>query len=264
MLLRMLARAFALRLAYDGTEFAGWWRQRGARTVGSELDAACARIGEPRASPVAASRTDAGVHARGQVAHVHLARAWEPSQLALALAPQLPADLRVRAVAAVDADWHAVHLARAKTYSYAIDNSLLGDPFLRLTHWRPPFRIALEAVQEAAAPLCGRRDWRGFARRGDAREDLVCAVEAIRWSAAGDTLLCRIRADRFIYRLARSLIGAMVAQAHGSLDARAIARAIAGERSGAGAQQAPAHGLCLEEVHYEPAPRWRTPGADRA
>ncbi len=155
---------------------------------------------------------------------------------------------------------------RAKTYSYSIDNSLLGDPFLRLTHWRPPFRLALQAVQAAAAPLCGRRDWSGFARRGDEREDLVCAISEVILAGAPRATPCAAASAptasstaspaRSSARWSRGRMGA-------SMRPR-LRRAIAGERSGAGAQQAPAHGLCLEEVHYEPAPRWRTPGADRA
>ncbi len=211
-----------------------------------------------------ASRTDAGVHARGQVAHVHLARAWQPRELARALAPQLPSDLGIRATAAVGQEWHAVHDARGKTYSYAIDNALFGDPFRARTHWRPPFRLACAGLARCAEQLLGRRDWSGFARRGDAREDLVCAVQELRWSEADGALVCRIRADRFIYRLARSLVGAMVAQAHGSISRYEIERALAGEASPAGTQQAPAHGLCLEEVHYEPAPRWESAATDSA
>src|SRR3954468_4066245 len=130
---------YALLLAYDGTAFAGWWRQPGARTVAGELDAAFARLGEPAAAPVGASRTDAGVHAEGQVAHVDLARAWRPRALADALARQLPDDVACLGVAPVADDWPAVHEVRPKTYRYALAVGAVRDPFWAARFaWRPP------------------------------------------------------------------------------------------------------------------------------
>lgn len=243
---------YALLIAYDGSDFVGWWRQPGARTVAGELDAACARIGETAAAPVGASRTDAGVHARGQVAHVDLARHWEPSVLHRALAGQLPADCSLRAVAPVADDWHAVHGATGKTYTYAIDNGVLGDPFRTRHAWRPPFRLDLATLTSLAALIPGRRDWRAFARRGDHREaeDFVRTITAADWRADGDLLVCTVTGDGFVYRLVRSLVGALVATAHGGCSRAELDAALAGQESPAGQQQAPAHGLCLERVHY--------------
>lgn len=251
--------SLALMLAYDGSGFAGWWRQPDQRTVAGELDAAFARIGEPGAAPVGASRTDAGVHARGQVAHAALARAWEPRSLLRALAEQLPPDLACVAAAPVGADWNAAHAAVGKTYSYRIDAGVVADPFAHRTAWRPPFRLDLAALQAAAAPIAGRRDWRAFARRGEAREDTVRTITRVAWRAERDALLCEIDGDGFIYRLVRSLVGAMVAVAHGGCPAGELERALAGEATGASQQQAPAHGLCLERVRYAPEPAWVRP-----
>lgn len=244
---------YALLIAYDGGGFAGWWRQPGLRTVAGELDAALARLGEGHAAPVGASRTDAGVHARGQVAHVDCARDWEAPALHRALAAQLPADCCVRAVAPVGGSWHAVHEAGGKTYTYAIDNGALGDPFRTRHAWRTPFRLELAALQELAAAIPGRRDWRGFARRGDHREseDFVRAITAVGWRADGDLLVCTVTGEGFAYRLVRSLVGALVATAHGGCSRAELDAALAGQDSPAGQQQAPAHGLCLERVHYD-------------
>ncbi len=252
---------FALLLAYDGTAFAGWWRQAGARTVASELDAACARVGEPQARAVGASRTDAGVHARGQVAHLITTRAWSAGDLARALAPQLPDDLACRAVAAVDDDWHACHLATGKTYRYALDNGPVGDPFTARQAWRPPFRLDLPALRAAAAGISGRRDWRAFARRGDARGDLVRTLTRVEWAAHGQQLICTIAGEAFVYRLVRSLVGAMVAVAHGGCTRAELDAALAGAPSPAGRQQAPARGLHLDEVAYATPPAWVRPTA---
>ncbi|MBA3710618.1 MAG: tRNA pseudouridine(38-40) synthase TruA, partial [Planctomycetes bacterium] len=202
----------------------------------------------------------AGVHARGQVAHVVTTRAWKPQHLQRALAPHLPADLSCFGVAAVAPDWHAVHQALGKTYSYWIDNGAVADPFARRTAWRTPFRLQLGDLQEVAAMIPGRRDWRAFARRGDEREDTVREVTSVAWRAEGDFMVCAIDGAGFIYRQVRSLVGAMVAVANASCTREDLSLALSGEPTAASAQQAPARGLCLEAVRYEPEPAWHAVG----
>ncbi len=251
---------YALLLAYDGTGFAGWWRQPGRATVAGELDAACARIAEDGAEAVGASRTDAGVHALGQLAHLDLRRTWEPARLLTALNRQLPPTIVVRAAAAVAADWHAVHGVRRKTYRYAIDGGALRDPFRVRTAWRVP---GLDAglLAEAAAAVPGRRDWAAFVRRGEHRSSTVCRVTGCRWRGRDGLLTCDLTADAFIYRLVRSLVGGMALVARGgSLAAwRAVLHGAAGDLA---RQQAPAHGLTLLRVLHREPPSWQ-PAQDR-
>ena len=250
---------YALLLAYDGTDFAGWWRQPGSRTVASELDAAFVRIGEPGAEPVGASRTDAGVHARGQVAHVDLNRRWDPAHLTHVLARQLPPDLSCRAAAAVNDDWHAVHATNGKTYRYRLHIAPQPDPFLaRHIAWRPPFAVDLTALQQAAIPLTGELDAAGFSRRGEHRDDLRLRLDTVHWYDRAGYRICQVRGTRFSYRLVRSLVGGMVATATGTVSKADWLAAIAGAPSPAGQQQAPACGLCLERVHYAQPPQWQT------
>ncbi len=246
---------YALLLAYDGTGFAGWWRQPGLRTVAGELDAACGRIGEPEAEAVGASRTDAGVHALGQLAHLDTRRTWAPERLATALARQLPPDLALRGVAAVAADWHAVHGVRRKTYRYRLDAAAVPDPFAARYAWRQggldPARL-----RAAARLVAGRRDWAAFVRRGEHRADTVCRVTACRWLGSGADLRCEITADAFIYRLVRSLVGGMALIGRGAADLDAWQAALDGRPSEAARQQAPAHGLTLLRVVHRAPPRW--------
>lgn len=248
---------YALLLAYDGTAFAGWWRQPDQRTVAGALDAAFTRIGEPQATAIGASRTDAGVHARGQVAHVDCARPWEPADLARVLGRQLPPDLVCRGIAPVADDWHAVHAAAGKTYRYRLHVAARADPFLapRIA-WRPPFAVDLAALRNAAGPVLATTDFIAFARRGEHREDLTLRLDAVDWYDRGGYRICRIRGTRFAYRLVRSLVGGMVATATGTVDAAHWRAALGGLPSPAAEQQAPACGLCLERVHYATPPRW--------
>jgi tRNA pseudouridine38-40 synthase len=252
---------FALRLAYDGGDYAGWAEQDGRLTVADEVAAACARLGEAAPAVQGASRTDAGVHARGQVARVTLARFTDPAEVARSLARQLPSDVVCTGVAAVGDAFDPVRNA-GKTYSYTIDNGVIGDPFLRGVRWRPPFRLDVGALNQVAALIPGRRDWQAFARRGETRTDAVRTIHACAWAAVGNTLVCTVSGDGFTYRLVRSLVGAMVAVAHGSCPLDDVARALAGETTAAAQQQAPAQGLCLERITYVPEPDWvETDGA---
>ena len=159
-------------------------------------------------------------------------------------------------VAAVDPEWHACHRASGKTDRYRIDNGACADPFAAKVAWRPPFRLDLAALQAAAAGIAGRRDWRGFTRRGEHRADLERAIDTVAWHAEGAQLVATVGGDGFTYHLVRSLVGAMVAVATGTCRAVDLARSLAGEDTPAGKQQAPARGLCLEEVRYVPEPEW--------
>jgi tRNA pseudouridine38-40 synthase len=248
---------YALLLAYDGTGFAGWWRQPGRRTVAGELDAAFLRLGEPAAAPVGASRTDAGVHALAQTAHADLARAWDPAALAAALDAQLPEDLCCRAAARVAEGWHAVHGVLRKTYRYRIWTGPGRDPFLaaRLA-WRPPWPLDARRLAACARAAPGERDWAAFVRRGERRGDTRCRLLACSWRRQGPLLVCTLAADGFIYRLARSLVGGMAAVARGAADAAEWRAALAGTPGRASTQQAPALGLRLEAVRYAEPPAW--------
>jgi tRNA pseudouridine38-40 synthase len=254
--------SFALRLAYDGGNFHGWWRQPGRRTVAGILDAAFARLGEADATPLGAARTDAGVHARGQVAQVSLRRDWTAGRLLGVLNGHLPEDCSCTGVAAVSADWHACHHATGKTYRYRIDDRGVPDPFVARLAWRTPFTLDLTALQAASAFIPGHRDWRGFSRRGDHRDDMKRTITACSWERHDGLLIATVSGDGFTYHLVRSLVGACVAVANGTCHQQDLAVSLEGADSPAGRQQAPAHGLCLEHVQYRDEPAWVTSKTD--
>ena len=248
---------YALLIAYDGTDLAGWWRQEGGRSVAGCLDAAFARLGEPEARAVGASRTDAGAHAQGQVAHVDLARSWEPWDLLRSLNRHLPPDIAVRAVAPVEDDFQAVHGVTAKTYRYAVDLGPLADPFRARWAWRPPYALDPSGLAALATHVPAMTTAAGFARRGDHREDLSLTIRACRWHRRGSLWIASLTADRFTYRLVRSLVGGMLATAQGTCTEAQWQAALAGEDTPAGHQQAPARGLHLWRVAYARPPDFR-------
>jgi len=246
---------YALLLAYDGTDCAGWWRQPGKRTVAGILDEAFVRLGEPEAAPVGASRTDAGVHARGQLAHADLRRAWDPADLFRRLSDHLPADVVCRGVAAVADDWHAVFGVRYKTYRYQV---AVGprDPYEQRTAWRAGKHVDAAVLHACAAAAPGARDWAAFVRRGDRRSATDCTLRACRWRTTGAVWSCDLTASGFIYHLARSLVGGMVLAARGGATVADWTAALDGRTTPAATQLAPAAGLRLERIVHRVPPRW--------
>jgi len=249
---------FALHLAYDGSGFAGCWRARGRRTVAAVCDLVCGRLGLEVGSATFAARTDAGVHAEGQVVAVDGPRDIKPARLAADFDAALPEDCSCRAAAAVASDWD-VRGSAWKTYRYVLDPAVRPHPDLVGRAWRPPRRTDPARLADGAFLLRGAHDFSAFRRRGDHRDDHRCRLESVEWTVGGTRAVCRIRGDRFTYRLVRSLVGAMVALAGDQIDRAELIAARDGEPTPAIRHQAPAHGLCLEEVRYAAEPGWVAP-----
>jgi tRNA pseudouridine38-40 synthase len=249
---------YALLLAYEGSEFCGWATSAGRRSVSSDLHAALRRLGEPGELD-ACSRTDAGVHARGQVALLQAERNWEPQQLGKSLNHQLPPDCCCQAAAALPDAWQASEQVSGKTYAYRLDIGLIPNPFLVRTGYRPACLPDPQALQRCAELIPGTRDWQAFSRRGETRTDLIRRIETCRWQIDEVTAVCTITGQGFVYRLVRSLVGAMIAVANGTCQHDELIAALNGQASAAAKQQAPARGLCLEQIHFHQSPDWHSP-----
>lgn len=231
-----------LRITYDGTDFAGCGPLPDERTIIGEVVAALERVSLRPSLAEALSRTDAGVHARANVAHVVLPRAVAEDRLLAMLDRHLPADLRCLAVAVVE----GLPPVGAKTYRYRLDTTRHGDPFLARTAWRVPGRLDLDVLPGLAAACVGTHDFEAFRRRGETRDDLTRSLLAARWERRADTVEFVVTGDGFTYRLVRSLVGAMVSVARSSSSEADFRGAIAGVAGPVTRQTAPAHGLCLE------------------
>ncbi len=240
-----------VQLAYDGTDLRGAAALVGARTAVGEVRAALARCGEADADVEALSRTDAGVHASGQVVVIDGLRR-ETSALA-GLRRHLPPDIAALAAAAVETAPAAVE----KTYAYVLDLSGAGQPFSTRFSWRPPFEIPLAGLQAAAALVPGDRDWRAFARRGETRRDLRREIRAVRWRGAGGMAVCEVVGAGFTYRLVRSLVGAMIGVARGGYAEQDLVAALNGDAHPVAQEQAPACGLHLAAILLSPEPAWQ-------
>lgn len=241
-------RTFKLTVAFDGTDFHGWQRQPGERTVQGVLEAALAGLLGAAVTVRGAGRTDAGVHARGQVASLTTDAALPAAALRPALAPRLPRDVRVLAAEEVPAGFDARRSATARRYSYRLLRR--EDPMLERFAWRPRGWPAAAALEAATRPLEGRHDCSSFRSAGSSDTRPECAVARAAWREWEGGLLLDITADHFLYHMVRTIVGTAVAAA-ATADPAGAMRAVrdARDRAAAG-PTAPAHGLCLEEVFY--------------
>jgi tRNA pseudouridine38-40 synthase len=245
-----------LDLAYDGREFSGWARQREQRTVQGELEAAIAtvlRLAEPVELTVA-GRTDAGVHARGQVAHVDLpAEVWarEADKLLRRLAGRLPHDVRVRRVGRAPEGFNARFSAVLRRYAYRVDDHPGGvDPLLRghvLWHDRP---VDVALMNEAAELLLGEHDFAAYCKKREGATTIRTLLE-LRWERTADGLaVATVRADAFCHNMVRALVGAMILVGDGHRPAGFPAEVLAGKVRHSAVNVVRPQGLTLEEVGY--------------
>lgn len=251
----MSGQSFALELAYDGTDFAGWQLQPHAPTVQGCVESALATVhGEAsgRVPIVGAGRTDSGVHALGQVAGYRQRSRRSAETLRLALDKLLPPSVRmVRAVPVPD-DFHACKSATGKIYRYRIVNRALMLPFERHYAWQIKIPLDLAAMREAAASLEGRHDFAAFATSGGQSRSTVRHLRrlAIR-EEGGGVLELEAEADGFLYRMVRNITGLLVDIGMGRRDPADAGRVLAERERAKAGLTAPPQGLCLVRVFYE-------------
>lgn len=247
-----------LTLEYDGTRYSGWQEQTNARTIAGEVRRVAEMILGAEVELQGAGRTDAGVHAAAQVAHlrVRAPKTPKPEQLRRALNEELPSDIAVVAVAEAPHKFHARHDAAGRVYVYQIATRKMALAKKHVWWVKPHLDAAKMAA--AAATLAGRHDFVCFRAADPSRpeESTIVVVDAASVEQDGDLILFRIEASHFLWRMVRRVVGTLVVLGKGEITAAEFAQLLAGKASpklDVAAWTAPAAGLFLDSVRYPEA-----------
>jgi tRNA pseudouridine38-40 synthase len=241
---------FRLDLEYAGTRYRGWQVQKNARTVQGELiRAASAATGRPVVELQGAGRTDAGVHALHQVAHLETEARLEPETLRQALNDELPADINVLAVSRAPHRFHARHAAVARAYLYQISRrrTALAKPFV----WWVRDGLSVQRMREAAVLLQGFHDFRSFTDADPEDASTKVHLEAVEVAEAEELLLVRVLGSHFLWKMARRMVGVLAEVGRGAMAPHEVARLLREPSEAPAALTAPPSGLFLERVFYE-------------
>jgi tRNA pseudouridine38-40 synthase len=243
-------RNIKLTIAYDGTDFHGWQRQAGVRTVQQVLENALHALSGELVTATASGRTDAGVHATGQVVHFLTASRHATETFVRALNAHLPPDIRVWDAVEKPQAFHATLDARSKRYRYVIDNGRFADPFQLRYSWHVRRPLDTAAMAGAGAALLGRHDFHSFETEWPNRTSSVRTILDVAVERAGSRVTIEVEADGFLYNMVRAIAGTLVRVGAGKRPESWVAEVLAAlDRAQAG-PTAPAKGLFLIKVLY--------------
>jgi len=243
-------RNLKITLAYDGTRFVGWQRQVEGESIQGLLEEALAKFEGGPVTVHGAGRTDAGVHALGQVASANVTFEHPTDTLVRALNAQLPADVRVKDVAEAPSDFHARFSARSKTYRYQMRSGTVADPFTRAYVWHVGERLDIDTMRSAAASLLGTHDFGAFQCAGTPTSSSVRTITRSEILEERDVIAYEVTGDGFLRHMVRSIVGTLVEIGRGWRPAESMAQLTAGGTRAQAGATAPPHGLFLVRVDY--------------
>jgi tRNA pseudouridine38-40 synthase len=243
-------RNLKLTLAYDGTRLVGWQRQVEGDSVQGLLEDVLARFEGSPVTVHGAGRTDAGVHALGQVASVQLTCAHDVTTLTRALNAQLPEDVRVLAIEEMSSEFHARFSARSKTYRYQLRHGAIADPFERAYVWHMPERLDVGGMSRAASVLVGTHDFAAFQSIGSPTRGSVRTVTQSVITDTDGRLTYEISGDGFLRYMVRAIVGTLVEIGRGFRESDSMGSLLQGSARGDAGPTAPPRGLFLVRVDY--------------
>ena len=243
-------RNIKLTIQYDGTNYHGWQTQSNAPSIQELIEDKLSTIVNHKVTLYGSGRTDAGVHAVGQVANFQTSSKLKPDVIKRALNSMLPQDIVVRNSEEVDGKFHARYRARSRVYQYLIWNDRIPSPFFRKFSWFVASRLDLEKMQEAGSLLIGRHDFSSF--QGADRMETRAVRDMVRLDIKkiGQLSVVTVEANSFLKHMVRNIVGTLVEVGKGKMNLAGFKKLIeAKDRTKAGLA-APAHGLFLREVKY--------------
>lgn len=244
-------RNFKMLLAYDGTRYQGWQRLSGNdNTIQGKLETALSRLLDQEVTVSGSGRTDAGTHARGQVASFHADTTLSPAALLRQLRQVLPEDIGVLSLEEAAPRFHARLNASVKTYQYRLWNSEAPCVFERRWVWACPQQLDTEKMQAAAQLFLGQHDFLGFSANKHSKKSTVRRIDAFTVERCGPEIRFTVTGDGFLHHMVRILVGTLVEIGAGQREADSILDVLGSCCRADAGQTVPAKGLCLMEVRY--------------
>ncbi|MEX2116939.1 MAG: tRNA pseudouridine(38-40) synthase TruA [Bacteroidota bacterium] len=242
-------RTVKMIVEYDGTDFSGWQFQKNGRSVQAEIERAVGQLFQEEIRVTGAGRTDAGVHASGQVCHCTTTTPMDEKSISRGVNALLPEDVVVRDVEFVPKEFHSRFSAKARRYRYYISQGPAA--VMRRYRWVVGYALDISAMQGCSAAIRGDHDFQSFCKEQAEVNHYRCTVTKAEWEKSGQDLVFEIVANRFLHGMVRALVGTMVEVGRGYRSDADFARICAAKDRSEAGMAAPPAGLFLEQVFYE-------------
>lgn len=243
-------RNIKLTIQYDGTRYSGWQFQKNGRSIQETIQKAIKGITGENACITGSGRTDAGVHAEAQIANFRTRSRIPLDKLQMALNTNLPKDIAISGIEEMSPEFNSQHDARAKIYRYTIFNDNFIDPMMRHFAAKCFYRLNVKAMQRAAKYLTGRHDFKSFQAADGVERDSIRTIKRIKVAKTGKVIYIYMKADGFLYNMARNIAGTLVEVGRGKISAGDVKSILSKKDRRSSGPTMPAKGLCLVEVIY--------------
>lgn len=242
-------RNLKLTIQYDGTKYCGWQKQPNSSGIQGTIEYAIYEITKEKVNIIGSGRTDAGVHALGQVANLKTNSNIPAARIPDALNAKLPKDISIIDCQEVSDDFHSRYSATGKIYRYLIYNKPYRSPLYKDISYHVRYDLDIEKMRVEAQSLLGTHEFKGFMSSGSSVKDTVRTIHNISIEESGDLIALEVEGNGFLYNMVRIIVGTLVDIGRGRID-KPLEEIIASQDRGEAGHTAPAHGLFLKKVHY--------------
>lgn len=242
-------RNLKLTIQYDGTKYCGWQKQPNSSGIQGTIEYAIYEITKEKVNIIGSGRTDAGVHALGQVANFKINSNIPAARIPDALNAKLPKDISIIDCQEVSDDFHSRYSATGKIYRYLIYNKPYRSPLYKDISYHVRYDLDIEKMRVEAQSLLGTHEFKGFMSSGSSVKDTVRTIHNISIEESGDLIVLEVEGNGFLYNMVRIIVGTLVDIGRGRID-KPLEEIIASQDRGEAGHTAPAHGLFLKKVHY--------------
>lgn len=242
-------RNLKLIIQYDGTKYCGWQKQPNSSGIQGTIEYAIYEITKEKVNIIGSGRTDAGVHALGQVANFKTNSSIPTARIPDALNAKLPKDVSIIDCQEVSDDFHSRYSATGKIYRYLIYNKPYRSPLYKDISYHVRYELDIEKMRLEAKSLLGTHEFKGFMSSGSSVKDTVRTIHNISIEYSGDLIVLEVEGNGFLYNMVRIIVGTLVDIGRGRID-KPLEEIIASQDRGEAGHTAPAHGLFLKKVHY--------------